>query len=72
MQAALTELRNIDSDSKEYPALLERITSNFGVYNIYLTGIIRLKLLLIRTYLLLSSSQISFMMMVRYGVHQNQ
>jgi hypothetical protein len=47
MQAALTELRNIDSDSKEYPALLERITSNFGVYNIYLTGIIRLKLLLI-------------------------
>lgn len=71
MQAALTELRNIDSDSKEYPALLERITSNFGVYNIYLTGIIRLKLLLIRTYLLLSS-QISFMMMVRYGVHQNQ
>jgi hypothetical protein len=71
MQAALTELRNIDSDSKEYPALLERITSNFGAYNIYLTGIIRLKLLLIRTYLLFSS-QISFMMMVRYGVHQNQ
>jgi len=30
MQAALSELRTIDSDSKEYPALLERITSNFG------------------------------------------
>lgn len=33
MQAALTELRTIDADSKEYPALLERITSNFDHFH---------------------------------------
>mmetsp|Transcript_21607 Transcript_21607/g.36355 ORF Transcript_21607/g.36355 Transcript_21607/m.36355 type:complete len:587 (-) Transcript_21607:242-2002(-) len=33
MQAALSELRTIDSDSKEYPALLERITSNFDDFH---------------------------------------